>query len=58
MIVFTRGTRAEFVLVAGATTAQSQSVLSVDGNLETTHLLEQVCFRLCSLILCSQLVAA
>lgn len=45
---------AYLLLAAGATTAQSQIVLHVDGNLETTHLLEQVCSCSCSLILCSQ----
>jgi hypothetical protein len=41
-----KGTCAYLVEVAGAATAQSQSVLNVDGNLETTHLLEQVRSRL------------
>lgn len=39
-----RGSSPHMVLVVGATTTQSQIVLPVDGNLETTHLLEQVCF--------------
>jgi dynactin 1 len=39
---FTRST----CVVPGAATTQSQSVLNVDGNLETTHLLEQVRFCL------------
>lgn len=38
------GSHPHLVLVVGATTTQSQIVLPVDGNLETTHLLEQVCF--------------
>ncbi len=38
------GSRPHLVLVVGATTTQSQIVLPVDGNLETTHLLEQVRF--------------
>ncbi|KAH9043663.1 dynein associated protein-domain-containing protein [Lactarius pseudohatsudake] len=36
------GSRPHLVLVAGATTTQPQIVLPVDGNLETTHLLEQL----------------
>lgn len=35
--------QAKDLSVAGATAAQSQTTLPVDGNLETTHLLEQVC---------------
>jgi dynactin 1 len=39
------GPRPHLVLAVGtATPMQSQIVLPVDGNLETTHLLEQVCF--------------
>ena len=35
---------ADTSLATGATTVPSQIVLHADGNLETTHLLEQVCF--------------
>lgn len=44
MAVFTKDTPANTLLATGATTVPSQIVLHADGNLETTHLLEQVCF--------------
>jgi hypothetical protein len=44
MTAFTMNSPGDTLLATGATAVPSQIVLHADGNLETTHLLEQVCF--------------